>query len=87
MDAASWDRFQRRLDEFHDWPCPYVFKFIVPKDQICAMFRLLAGHEYSIRDSSHGRYLCFTARIWMLSSAEVVALYRSARHIEGMIAL
>jgi hypothetical protein len=87
MDAAGWDRFRKRLDESHSWPCPYVFKFIVPRDQICAMFRLLAGHEYSIRDSRHGRYLCFTARIWMLSSAEVVAFYRSARRIDGMIAL
>lgn len=87
MEPGPWDGFKLCLDRVHRWPCTYMFKFIVPRHQICSMFRLLAGYEYRTRDSRHGRYICFTAEISMSSSDDVIAVYRSARRIEGLIAL
>jgi len=84
---TDWERFKARLDEHHAWPCTYVFKFIVPRARIGAMLRLLADRDFTSRDSERGRYVAVTARVAVESADEVVAVYREAARIEGLIAL
>jgi putative lipoic acid-binding regulatory protein len=80
-------RLKERLDEHHSFPCPYVFKFIVPKAKIAEMEELLKGFEFTTRESRSGKYVSYTAELNMESSERVISIYRAAACIKGLIAL
>lgn len=84
MDEAA---FRSRLDEVHVWPCLFVFKFIVPRDKAPRVEALLPGAAVSLRPSAKGNYVGITAEALMAGSDEVLAVYREALKIEGIIAL
>ncbi len=79
-------KFLAALNEHHEWPGMYCFKFVVPKEQVIALRALLPG-ELSERSSSAGKYIAVTARANMQSSMEVWAVYEQAAGIEGVLAL
>ena len=85
---AWWARFEGLLDEQTEWPTDYIFKFIVPHEQLDAL-RDAIGEEPqdSVRASSKGTYVSLTAHRRVASSEEVVALYRSTSDVDGVIAL
>ena len=82
-----WDRFKKLLDEQSEWPTYYVFKFIVPSTQLTSIEMLLEGHELQKRQSSNGKYVSVTARIWMETSDEVIEQYNLVSSVEGIILL
>ena len=43
--AEWWANFGRLLDEQMEWPAPYVFKFIVPVEQMPVFIDLFGGVE------------------------------------------
>jgi putative lipoic acid-binding regulatory protein len=80
--------FRERLDGYYDWPCSYLFKFIVPKDQVDQVLDLFDdGVEVTTRESKRGNYVSVTAEVEMGSSEEVVGLYRRAGEIDGVMPL
>ena len=64
-----------------------MFKFIVPLEKTGELTAFFAGRSFTTRSSKNGRYVSFTAELEMPSSGEVIALYREAGKIEGIIAL
>ncbi len=82
-----WARFQQLLDDGIEWPSPYVFKFIVPRDNLSEVERLFHNFPIKVRESSKGNYASVTANIVVHSSDEVIAMYTSAAKIEGIILL
>ena len=85
---TDYTTFAERLDQVHDWPCSYTFKFIVPKDrqgEVTCLF----GPEAAIRKraSRTGKYISITIEAGMQSSAQVVAVYRQAGSIQGIVML
>ena len=82
-----WDRFQQLLDDGVEWPSEYVFKFIVPRDNLSEVEELFHLLPIKIRESSKGNYASVTASIEVHSSDEVIAMYTSAAKIEGIILL
>jgi uncharacterized protein len=87
MKEESLRSLQTKLDEYHQWPCRFMFKFIVPLDKADEMIAFFAGRLFTTRSSKNGKYVSFTAELEMQSSEEVIALYREAGKIEGIIAL
>lgn len=91
MDSSSsaewWDRFQGLLDDQNDWPASYVFKFIVPSDNLDELKRVFGEHPVRTRPSRKGNYTSVTAKMEMHSSDEVVAVYQAAGRVEGVISL
>jgi putative lipoic acid-binding regulatory protein len=87
MNEDSLRSLQTRLDQFHQWPCRFMFKFIVPADKTGELTAFFAEKTFTTRLSKNGRYVSFTAELEMQSSGEVIALYREAGKIEGIIAL
>ena len=86
-DEAWWERFQDLLDDQMEWPSLYVFKFIAPqarRDQLTAVF---GRHPVKVRVSRQGNYISVTARMEMHSSYEIIALYKAAAVVEGVILL
>jgi len=87
MTEFSWDGFKEKIDEMHMFPDHYIFKFIVPKDKKLEVMALFKGEQVFVRSSKNGRFVSITARCFMRSSEEVVAIYQMAAKIEGIVAL
>jgi uncharacterized protein len=87
FDEHTLDALKVRLDECFSWPCPYVFKFIVGRQELPEVAALFPGVEVSIRNSRHGKYVSVTAELTMETSAAVITVYRRASRIKGLIAL
>lgn len=82
-----WDRFQALLDDQIEFPSEYLFKFIVPSEQLDELKKVFHDHPVSVRSSSRGNYVSITAKIEMHSSEEVIAVYNAAGQVEGVISL
>ena len=87
MNEESLRSLQAKLDECHQWPCRFMFKFIVPQEKTGELTAFFADRPFTTRPSKNGRYVSFTAELEMQSSGEVIALYREAGKIEGIMAL
>jgi uncharacterized protein len=87
MNEESLRSLQTKLDTYHQWPCRFMFKFIVPKEKTGELTAFFAGRPFTTRSSKNGRYVSFTAELEMQSSEEVIIFYREAGKIEGLIAL
>lgn len=82
-----WARFQALLDEQVEWPSEYLFKFIVPTSSLEALTAVFGDHPVRVRASSKGNYASVTARMHMTSSEDVLAIYRAAGKVDGVISL
>jgi len=83
----SREEFKERLDQEHNWPAPYLFKFIVPKDLQDRVSAHFPEDSVSIKSSSNGNYRSITVNLTMGSSEEVLEIYEKVHQIEGVIAL
>jgi putative lipoic acid-binding regulatory protein len=86
-----YSNLKTKLDEFESWPSVYMFKFIVPGDlknvaEVEGLFNTKTS-KVSTRQSSTGKFISITAKEVMVSSEAVVAKYREAEHIEGLMSL
>ncbi|QGY41339.1 DUF493 family protein [Pseudodesulfovibrio cashew] len=80
-------RFKQALDGHHQWPCPYVFKFIVPNESLEALLALFPGEEVTTRPSKSGKYISATLESHMCSSKAVMDVYEKVSVIPGIMAL
>jgi hypothetical protein len=85
------DKFRELLEQNYTWPALYMFKFICPADNesIARLQQLFDPEvaEISLRPSSKGNYVSFTAKELMLSVEAVMQRYEQARGIPGLISL
>ena len=84
-------KFRELLEQNYSWPCVYMFKFICPADNVSIaklqqMFDPEVA-ELSLRPSSKGTYVSFTATELMMSVDAVVERYQKAKGIPGLISL
>ena len=83
-------RLEKQLDDTHQWPCPFSFKFILPANEVSiaslkAIFPPAA--QFSERPSRKGNYTAYTIIETVGSAEEVIMRYESAARIEGIISL
>lgn len=81
------NQFKRLLDAQNDWPAEFIFKFIVPKEQLAALKEILDGYQLKTKASRNGNYLAVTLKPVMESSEEVIRIYRRASEIKGIVSL
>ena len=84
------DRMRKALDQVHNWPAVYMFKFIFEPEQerLDAVLALFPPEAEILRKySKAGKYLSITVREVMMSADEVVARYDKAALIKGVIVL
>ena len=87
MDGTTESSFKERLDGYYDWPSPYLFKFIAPRERLDDVLALFGAAEVSTRESERGNYVSVTAEIEMENSDAVIAVYQEAGEIEGVMPL
>ena len=86
-DDGSWQRFQTLLDEQMDWPSEFVFKFIAPQAGLEELKAVFGRHPVQQRSSRAGNYVSITARMQVHSSHEIIAVYKAAATVKGVIML
>ncbi|NNE34944.1 MAG: DUF493 family protein [Rhodothermales bacterium] len=86
-DPAWWDNFRTLLDDQYDWPAPFTFKFIAPKERVDEISAVLGEVDLKIRASSKGTYRSVTAVVHAQSADEVIATYEAVGEIEGVVSL
>ena len=81
------EAFKDLLNDQHQWPCDYTFKFIVPQDKQSEVEALFPSQQIDVKESAKGAYISLTVVIKMDSADLVVAIYEKAATIQGLIAL
>lgn len=88
MEEDFFKGLKQKLDDQCEWPHVYMFKFIIPADNHkLALVEGLFGAEAEIttRQSSSNKFISITAKELMLTSDEVIAVYKKAAKIEGIM--
>ena len=83
-------RLEKQLDDTHNWPCPFSFKFILPANEasIAALKAIFTSSaQFSERPSRKGNYTAYTIIETVGSAEDVFMRYESAARIEGIISL
>jgi len=90
MKEDFFKSLQQKLNEQCEWPHVYMYKFIIPADNHkLALVEALFGAEAEIttRQSSSNKFISITAKEMVFSSDEVIAVYKKATEIEGIMSL
>ena len=90
MKEDFYSSLKKKLEEQFDWPQPYLFKFIIPSDnKKLALVEALFGKDAQVttRQSKTNKYISISAKELMISPEEVIAVYKKAGEIEGIISL
>jgi hypothetical protein len=90
MDSGDIQKAKDNLNQHYDWPCVYVFKFIMPtvpnrEKELISMFSI--DVEVKTKISKNAKYRSFTINAVMLSADEVLGKYAKASEIKGLISL
>ncbi|SKA81003.1 hypothetical protein SAMN02745704_01428 [Paucidesulfovibrio gracilis DSM 16080] len=87
MSETTFDSFRDTLNECHEWPCKYTFKFIGPEACAREAADLFPKESVSKRPSRTGKYIGVTAEITVQCAEDVLDVYRKAHNIKGLICL
>jgi putative lipoic acid-binding regulatory protein len=87
MDEQWISGFKTKLDQHHSWPSLYIYKFIVPTGKEDEVKKLFPNHTVTEKLSRNGNYTSLTIQVMEPSSEAVIAIYREAATIEGIVAL
>ncbi|GAB4249608.1 MAG: hypothetical protein Tsb0034_28950 [Ekhidna sp.] len=79
--------FQEKLENNHEFPGSYSFKFIVKQEHQPKVEALVPGGDIKLKPSSGNTYVSVTIKAHMQSSLDVVSVYQEAKKIEGIISL
>ena len=86
--ASEELRFLGLLDQSHQWPSIYSFKFIVPATRGQELCELIPEAErVEERASSGGKYTAYTFHCPMGSGREVLSVYSRVKSINGLVSL
>ncbi len=81
---------KKKLDETLTYPAVYMFKFILEADnRKIALIENLFTEEAEIytKESDKGKYISITVKAVMISTGEIIDIYRKASAIKGVMNL
>jgi len=87
MDTSDNKSFKDKLEQTHQWPSLFMFKFIVPNDKVEQVKNLFPKNILKEKPSKTGKYISVTAEVMVSSSDQVIQIYEDASKVDGLIAL
>lgn len=90
MSDDQFSELKKKLDETLSYPAVYMFKFILMADnRKIAMVENLFGENAEIytKESDKGKYISITVKEVMMSTDEIINIYRRASEIKGVMFL
>jgi putative lipoic acid-binding regulatory protein len=85
--AGDLTKLKSLLDEEHEFPFHYTFKFIILTENKDELLSLLKEHNITEKLSKNGKYTSITSHTSMNSSDEIVEVYQVASTVEGIFSL
>jgi len=90
MNINDIESLRNSLNQLHQWPSVYLFKFVIlnePKkiEQLRAIFTDPGKHV--VKPSKNGKYISFSITEVMTSAESVIEKYQQVGEIEGVISL
>ena len=80
-------KLKKLLEEQHNWPCEYQFKFIVPSQSVNKVEALFPNNQCNKKSSQKGKYISLTVDVHLDSADHVIAIYQKASTIKGLMSL
>ena len=87
IEADRLFKLKLVMDETVKFPTEYLFKFIVPVSAVHQIMLILHGMDIDERASSSGKYISVSGRKVFENSDEIIAIYKRASVIQGIISL
>ena len=90
MDEEQLNRLRDTLNKIHRWPSKYMYKFVLPSDEVrITQLEMIFGEsaEFKTRLSSNGNYTSVTVYEVMLNADDIFDRYTKAGTIPGIISL
>ncbi|GIM57169.1 hypothetical protein CAPN006_15620 [Capnocytophaga canimorsus] len=88
---AFYKKLKKQLEDNTDFPSQYLYKFIIPsqEDKKEALYRVFeqTQAEITTKESSSGKYISFSVRLWVKDAQEVIHFYQEAGKVEGIVSL
>jgi hypothetical protein len=84
---AELTRLKALLEDHHEWPCDYTFKFVVAREELDAVLGLFPAATPQLRPSKNQNFVGVTFQVNMPSSAAVIDVYERASKIDRLVAL
>ena len=82
---------REKLENNHNFPEDYLFKFIFPNDnsKLLKLYQVFDEIKYTIstRESKNGKYISASILAFVLDANQVTNIYQKVSEIEGMIML
>lgn len=82
---------KEKLENHHDFPEDYLFKFIIPTDQskLTEIYKVFDGIKFTLgnRESKNGKYTACNINAFVLDADQVVHIYKEVAKIESVILL
>lgn len=86
-----YESLKEKLDQTHNFPEDYLFKFIVTNDKskLTEIYRVFDGIKFTMtnRESKNGKYTSANISAFVLDGTQVCKIYREVGQIEGVIML
>ena len=86
-----YSRFHQQLADSQDWPGPFLFKFIIRGDEhkVNQLKKMFEGKEVQLKlkNSSKNTFVSVSFFAKMKNPDEIIAIYKAASTIEGIITL
>ncbi len=84
-----YSRFHEQLKKSQSWPGKYMFKFILksnhPDRNKLEDFFKKFKKKISVRSSSKQNYISITIMVSLISSEDVILIYKKVSKIKGVI--
>lgn len=88
---AFYASLKEKLEQTHDFPEDYLYKFIVTNDQskVTDIYRVFDGIKFTMtnRDSKNGKYTSLSINAFVLDADQVIKIYKEVGLIEGVMML
>ena len=87
-----YKNLKKQLEDYTEWPAPYLFKFIVPTNkkkiqQILSFFEDVPNAKAKTKTSSKGQYTSISIEAVIASADVVIEKYQQVSVVEGLLSL
>lgn len=86
-----YQSLKEKLEEQHNFPEEYLFKFIIPNDseKITEIIKVFDNLKYTLsnRESANGKYTSVSLKCFVLDADHVIKIYKKVAEIEGVMML
>lgn len=86
-----YESLKEKLEDNHDFPEDYLFKFIIPTDEakLTEIYKVFDGIKFTLgnRESKNGKYTACNINAFVLDADQVIKIYKEVAKIEEVILL